>query len=143
MRWIPIADVVAVRTDLNRRVGDRAADLSPASPPQGRPELRQAVRPVDLERGPEAIGVPASVPGLTPQEVRVTVGAGILTLDAAPAQEAERPRGTIVRRERFSGRLHRQVALGDGLPSDQARASVDHGVLTVTDPLSPVVPAGT
>jgi HSP20 family protein len=76
------------------------------------------------------------VPGFNPDEVSVTVDQGILTIDAQHQEEKEKKEKNYIRQERFSGRLYRQIALGQDVKGDEAKATFATGVLTVTVPLA-------
>ncbi|HEY2702627.1 MAG TPA: Hsp20/alpha crystallin family protein, partial [Candidatus Dormibacteraeota bacterium] len=103
-----------------------------------------------VERTDDALIVRASVPGFDPDEVTVTVDQGVLTIEAQHQQEDEKREQNFVRRERFVGRMYRQIALPQEVKGDQTRAEFSNGVLTVTIPLEqkseprriPVQPAG-
>jgi HSP20 family protein len=60
----------------------------------------------------------------------------VLTIEAQHRQQAEQKERNWIRHERFSGRLYRQIALGEGLVGEEAQASFQNGVLTVTLPLT-------
>jgi HSP20 family protein len=91
--------------------------------------------PIDVKRGDSAVTVEASVPGFKPEEVNVTVDAGILTISAQRDTNEETEDSGYLRQERYVGSLYRQIALGDGVDGDNAKADFKNGVLTVTVPL--------
>jgi HSP20 family protein len=91
--------------------------------------------PIDVKRGDSAVTVEASVPGFKPEEVNVTVEAGILTISAQRDTNEETEDSGYLRQERYVGSLYRQIALGDGVDGDNAKADFKNGVLTVTIPL--------
>jgi HSP20 family protein len=76
------------------------------------------------------------VPGFNPDEVSVTVDQGILTIDAQHREEKEKKENNYVRQERFTDRLYRQIALGQDVKGDEAKATFANGVLTVSVPLA-------
>jgi HSP20 family protein len=91
--------------------------------------------PIDVKRGDSVVTVEASVPGFKPEEVNVTVDAGILTISAQRDTNEETEDSGYLRQERYVGSLYRQIALGDGVDGDNAKADFKNGVLTVTVPL--------
>jgi HSP20 family protein len=91
--------------------------------------------PIDVKRGDSVVTVEASVPGFKPEEVNVTVDAGILTISAQRDTNEETEDSGYLRQERYVGSLYRQIALGDGVDGDNAKADFKNGVLTVTIPL--------
>ncbi len=139
IRWNPMSDLTTLHGELDRLFGDLTEGLGLERLGDGARGARQAFLPVDVERGPDAVVIHASVPGFKPEEVSVTVGDGVLTIEAEHKEESERTERAVVRRERFHGRLFRQVRLSDEVRGDEATARFEQGVLTVTVPLVPVV----
>lgn len=73
------------------------------------------------------------LPGVNPDDVDLTVEAGVLTVTAErPVEETED--ATWLLRERPSGVHRREVRLGDRLDGAKVNATYDNGVLTVTIP---------
>jgi HSP20 family protein len=135
IRWNPTSDLMNLHSEMDRIFNDvwPGFGLTPRGGTNGHPAT--SYLPVDIERTDSAVVVHAPVPGYTPEEVSVTVDNGVLTIDAQHREQGERQERTWIRQERFSGRLYRQIALGEGVNGDQAQASFQHGVLSVTLPL--------
>lgn len=75
----------------------------------------------------------AEAPGVTESDVSLTVADGILTLKATRAARA--PDGyTAKRQERGALMLERSIALPEGVDAGEARAVLEHGILTITLP---------
>ena len=134
IRWNPQSDLVNLHSEMDRLFGELTENLGMRSRPADGGG-RAAFLPVDIERASDAIVIRASVPGFKPDEVNVTVDSGVLTIDAKHEQEQERKEGDVIRRERHSGRLYRQIQLGDGVRSDETSASFENGELVVRVPL--------
>jgi HSP20 family protein len=139
IRWNPSSDLVNLHSEMDRLFNELTEGVrgSHGEGNGGRSDVG-AFLPVDIERTDDSIVIRASVPGFTPDEVNVTVDSGVLTIDARHEEEKEEKdkKGAVLRRERYTGRLYRQIALGDGVKSDTAKATFDNGVLTVTVPLA-------
>lgn len=135
IRWNPTSDLMNLHSEMDRIFNDawQGFGLTPRRGPNGQGQAEYL--PLDIERTDDALVVHAPVPGYTPEEVSVTVDSGVLTIDAEHRSQAEREERRWIRQERFSGRLFRQIALGEGVDGDQARASFQNGVLSVTLPL--------
>jgi HSP20 family protein len=135
IRWNPTSDLMNLHSEMDRIFNDawQGFGLTPRRGPNGQGAAEYL--PLDIERTDDAIVVHAPVPGYTPDEVSVTVDSGVLTIDAEHRDQAERKERSWIRQERFSGRLYRQIGLGEGVDGDQARASFQNGVLSVTLPL--------
>ena len=90
--------------------------------------------PLDLSETPEAFEVRASLPGVAPEDVRVTVHGDTLTIQAEVKGRAGQDGKTWHLRERRAGVSRRTVTLGVLLDADRASADHEHGVLTLTLP---------
>jgi HSP20 family protein len=133
IRWNPSSDLINLHSQMDQLFGE----LSEAwrGPQRGSNVVSAAFLPVDIERTDDAIVIRASVPGFEPDEVDITVENGVLTIDAQHEEEDEQTEGNVLRRERYVGRLYRQIVLGDGVRGEEAEASFDNGELTIRVPL--------
>jgi HSP20 family protein len=95
--------------------------------------------PLDVYRGEDgSYHVEADLPGVEPDSVEVTVEHGALTIraDRTPHYgESEQ----VIAAERPQGSFTRQLALGEGVDSENLTAEYADGVLHVTIPASPKV----
>ena len=93
--------------------------------------------PLDVYRGEDgSYHVEADLPGVDPDSVEVTVEHGALTIraDRTPHYgESEQ----VIAAERPQGSFTRQLALGEGVDSENLTAEYADGVLHVTIPASP------
>ena len=83
----------------------------------------------------------ASVPGIKPEDIEVTIESDILTIkgetDTAEIIEGEEPKDESYRlRERRTGHFYRTLRLPDTLDTDNASTPYENGVLTITLPKS-------
>jgi HSP20 family protein len=135
IRWNPSTDLVNLHSELDRIFSDLTEGLMPSRGQGGRD--MPAFLPVDIERSDTAMTIRASVPGFKPEEVSVTVDNNVLTIDARHEEQREEKEGkNVVRRERFSGRLYRQISLGDGVDTQNVNARFENGELAITVPLT-------
>lgn len=94
---------------------------------------------LDVLETPEVFEIHASVPGLTPEQIDITVlgdgvriaGEGVVA-DTGRVTEESDYRWLV--RERPLGRFDRSVSLPNAIQPDLATATVDNGVLVVTLP---------
>ena len=95
--------------------------------------------PMDVYRGEDgSYHVEADLPGVDPDSIEVTVEHGALTIraDRTPHYgESEQ----IIAAERPQGSFTRQLALGEGVDSENLTAEYTDGVLHVIIPASPKV----
>lgn len=86
---------------------------------------------VDVIQRPEEIVVEASVPGVQPEDIEVTVEDNVLTLRAERKSELEEEKEGYLIRERASGSFYRALRLPDRVNTDKIESFYDNGVLTV------------
>ena len=91
---------------------------------------------IDVYREEDNLVVKASLPGVNPKEVNVSIADQALTISAENTLENEVKEEDYVRRERRHGTFSRSVALPQGLNLGKAEASYENGELTVTIPES-------
>jgi HSP20 family protein len=90
---------------------------------------------IDWKETPEAHVFKADVPGLKKEEVKVEVEDGnVLQISGERNKEQEEKTDTWHRVERSSGKFMRRFRLPENAKTDQIRASMENGVLTVTVP---------
>lgn len=96
---------------------------------------QQSFMPVDVYRWDDKFYLHFDLPGIDPESIDITVERNTLTVTAErnwnPVEDAQ-----VLVRERRMGTITRRFRLGDGLDADQIEAGYDHGVLTLTIPVS-------
>lgn len=132
IRWSPAGDLMNLHSEMDRLFNEL---WSPAAS-RGRDGGVGSALPLDIHTTEKEMVVEASVPGYEPEEVTVTFDNGVLTIEAQRQREDKQEDRNWVRQERYSGRLYRQVQLGEGVDFDRAQASFNNGVLTVRAPLA-------
>ncbi len=73
----------------------------------------------------------AEVPGVSPDDLELTVADGILTLKGCRENPQDVPEERYRRRERATGYWERSIDLPDRVEEDKLRASLNNGVLIV------------
>jgi HSP20 family protein len=96
--------------------------------------LPRAFPALNLYDTPDRFVLAAELPGMTPEELDLSITGDTLTLRG----ERRRPEGisdeSYRRQERVFGRWSRTITLPERVDSAQIQATVDHGVLTVILP---------
>lgn len=100
----------------------------------GNGEMEGWAIPLDVVQEGDNIVVHASLPGVTPSDLNVTIENDVLTIRGQTASESERQEGNYLMRERHTGSFHRSLRLPDTLDVDKAQTNYDHGVLTIAFP---------
>jgi HSP20 family protein len=90
--------------------------------------------PLDVSTTPDELIVEASLPGITPEDVDITVENGTLTITGKTADERRAEEGSYLVQEIRRGAFSRSLTLPNGLEPDKASATFEHGVLTLRIP---------
>ena len=128
-RWEPMRDMMSLRDAMERLIQESFAR------PAGSilPAMRGAV-PLDVIEKGDAFEVRASLPGINPEDVHVTVQDETLTIRGEMSGEQERKEENWILRERRSGSFYRSITLPSPLDADKATARFDQGVLVLNIP---------
>src|SRR5689334_19867904 len=89
---------------------------------------------VDVFETKEGLRIIAELPGVKPDQVKVSVEQGVLTLRGAKDQHAEEQTEAVHRYERSYGMFQRSFQLPSSVDAERIDAKLEHGVLTVTLP---------
>jgi len=95
---------------------------------------RGGIMPMDACEKDGVYTLRFDLPGVSPDDVDLTVEGNLLTVTAERATE-ETEDATWLLRERPAGTHRREVRLGDRLDTAMVNASHENGVLTVTIPM--------
>jgi HSP20 family protein len=90
---------------------------------------------VDADETDNEVRVCAELPGMQVKDVEVLFEDGVLTLRGERKSETEDPERGFS--ERYYGRFERRIGLPAAVQEDQAKATFENGVLTITVPKSP------
>jgi HSP20 family protein len=90
--------------------------------------------PLDIYTTSDALVIEASLPGVAPQDVAISVLGDTLTLTASSSSERSDEGNGYHVRELRRGRFSRTVALPSGLRNDAATATFDNGILKLSFP---------
>ena len=118
-RWEPLVELGELRGRLDRMFG-MADDRMPA---------------IDIVRDDGNLVLRADVPGMKPDEVKIEIEDGILTLSGEHEESKNEKEGDYVRRERSYGAFSRSLALPAGVDPGQVKAETKDGVVEVTIPV--------
>jgi HSP20 family protein len=89
---------------------------------------------LDLKETDSTFIATASLPGFTPEEITVEITGGGVSIRAEHTVEQEERKSTWHLRERRAGTAWRTFTLPIAVRQDDARATLQEGVLTVTIP---------
>ena len=92
------------------------------------------VPPVDIFEDAEGLRIIAEVPGVKPEDVKISLEDNVLTIKGAKQQVAEERTERVHRYERTYGTFKRSFTLPATVDASNVKATYGHGVLTVTLP---------
>lgn len=130
MRWHPWREMRTLREAM-----DELLEESFVQPGQRQIGQRQEQRlrlPLDVYATPEEIVIMSSLPGLTPDEVDITIDGDRLTIRGELRPPLENV--DYLFQERAYGPFSRSLTLNVPVNTDQAEAVFENGVLTLTLP---------
>ena len=90
--------------------------------------------PTDVAVEGDEMIVRASLPGVEPEKIEVTLEDGILTIAGETAAESQERKGDYLIREMRRGKFHRALKLPAYVDGDRAEPKYANGVLTITLP---------
>ncbi|GAB4534503.1 MAG: Hsp20/alpha crystallin family protein [Anaerolineae bacterium] len=132
IRWDPFGEMVSLRDAI-----DRLFEESFVRPLGDRPWLRggpQALA-LDIYETDDNLVVEASLPGIKPDDVEISVVGNSLTIKGETEHEEEKKeKGKYHFRERRYGAFQRTVSLPVEVNADKAEATFENGVLKLSLP---------
>jgi HSP20 family protein len=88
----------------------------------------------DVFEDKEAVKIVAEVPGVRPEDVKLSLENNLLTVRGEKKQQAEERNEQVHRYERSYGTFERTFALPTTVDPERIAAKYEHGILTVTIP---------
>ncbi len=89
---------------------------------------------VDVLEQADAIRISAELPGVKPEDVKISVEANVLTVEGTKQQVAEEQTERVHRYERTYGSFARTFTLPATVDTAKIKAAYDNGVLTIALP---------
>jgi HSP20 family protein len=89
---------------------------------------------VDVQDSKDSIIVKADIPGLSKDEINVTIQNNTLIIRGEKKQEHEEKEKGYVRTERFHGSFYRAIALSTDVDAEKTKAEYKNGTLELTLP---------
>jgi HSP20 family protein len=92
------------------------------------------VPPVDVLEEADAIRIMAELPGVRPEDVKISVEGNVLTVHGTKQQVAEERTERVHRYERTYGSFERTFTLPSTVDAEHIKAGYENGVLAITLP---------
>lgn len=130
-RWEPMREIMTLREAMDRLFDDaftRPISLNNWSMPA-----------IDMYQTDDKVVVKAALPGLSAEDVQISVTGDVLTLKGEFRQDEEVKDATYQLKERRYGSFERSLMLPTDVETDKAKAEFQNGVLTITLPKAEAV----
>jgi HSP20 family protein len=131
IRWDPGHDLMSLRQAM-----EKLFEESVIRPSNFTFEIGGGSIPIDMYQTENNVIVKATLPGIKPEEVDVSVSGDTLTIKAERKEEKETKEKNYVHKENRYGMITRSIILPVDVKADIAEASFDNGVLTLSLPKS-------
>lgn len=128
-RWDPFREAVSLRDAMNSLFQESFVRPSGPSAQNGQQPL-----PLDVSESENEYVVKASMPGVKPEDVQVTIRGDTLSIRGDVSAEEEKQGERWYVRERRCGSFQRSVVLGEPVDAGKAESQYEHGVLTLKLP---------
>lgn len=128
-RWDPFAELRRLEN-----VADRLRSSFTGARTTGDGEVEGWAIPLDVFEEGDKVKVQASMPGVSPENVKVSIEDDVLTIRGETAEEHEVPSERYYMRERRAGAFYRALRLPDTVDQEKITSEYRNGVLTVTLP---------
>ncbi|RMF35037.1 MAG: Hsp20/alpha crystallin family protein [Chloroflexi bacterium] len=133
-RWEPFRELMSLREAM-----DRLFEESFVRPGFGLLAPAAETLAVDMYETDDAIIVKASIPGIKPEDIDVSVTGDTLTIKGEIEEDKEVKEEQYYRRERRYGSFCRNIPLPVAIQADKAEAEFEYGVLTLRLPKAEAV----
>ena len=128
IRYQPASSLSTLQNEINRLFdlnrSFSSTDSSTLSTSQWNPLI-------DIKEDAEKFTVLVDIPGVEPEDIKVTCENNILTIQGERHGEKQTDEGSLSRLERFSGYFYRQFTLPNNIKADAIRAKCKYGVLSL------------
>ena len=134
-RFEPWSFVDLLHRDLNRLAEGRNSSAD------AHQSVADWVPAVDIVEEKERFVLRADVPGVSVDDIDVSMDGGVLTMSGERRTEAREEDAGMQRIERTAGRFFRRFSLPESVDADSITAKCNNGVLEVVIPKTPEVRA--
>ncbi len=131
IRWDPARDLMSLRQAMDKLFAE-----SIVRPSWFTLELGGDNIPVDIYQTENEVIVKATLPGVKPEEVDISVSGETLTIKAEKKEDKEIREKDYIRKENRYGMVSRSVTLPAQVDADKAEAMFENGVLNLKLPKS-------
>ena len=130
-RWDPFSDMRQMQDTMDR-MWRRMGSTSRAGADNS--EMESWAVPLDVTQKGETTVIRASMPGVSPDDLEVSIEDNVLTIKGQTASEHQDESETYLMRERRTGSFYRALRLPDSVDAEGVEPRYENGVLTITVP---------
>ncbi len=127
IRWEPFRELLSMRDWMDRVFEDAFTRID-------RPLGFLGMPSVDLYQTDDDVIVKATLPGVKPEDINISVTGDVLNIRGEVKEEQVKEGASYHLRERRFGPFSRSLPLPTGVVADKAKAEFENGVLTLTLP---------
>ncbi len=131
-RWDPFREMAELRATMDRLLNE-TRNMPAAS------EDTIWMLPLDVSENEDGFIVKASIPGVNPEDIDISLTDNVLTIKAEIREEKEIEDAKYHLKERRFGTFSRAITLPTTVDADKVEAVYENGVLTLTIPKAEAV----
>ena len=131
VRWEPFREMVSLRQVMDSLFEDSMVHPARLWTGNGRGEFK-----IDMYQTEDNVVVKASLPGIKPEEVDISVTGDVVTIRGEHKEEPGIKAEAYLRKEQCYGSFCRAITVPVDVKSDKAEAVFENGILTLTLPKS-------
>ena len=131
VRWSPFREMVDMQRRLDRIFDDMGRNLPESDWTEAGNWLA-----LDVHETADAFTVETDLPGVSPENINVSVHENTLTISAETKREEKQEKDNRIISERRYGTFHRSIRLPNTVNADKVEANFENGVLHLTLPKS-------
>ncbi len=125
-RWNPRRSLVSLPNEIDRFFGDMGLGFE---------NFDKVWNPnIDISESEEVFEVVAEIPGMSKEDIKISIKENVLTLTGEKKQEEKTDKKNFHRAERMYGQFQRSFQLPNTVKSDDIKAKYENGVLNITIP---------
>ncbi len=136
-RWEPVHEFLSLRDAMDKLFDEMITQPGGISP------LGQIAPALDMYQTANEIVIKASLPGLSAEDIDISIAGDVLTIKGEMQKEIEDSKATYHIRERRWGSFTRSINLPVPVVADKAKAEFENGVLNLILPKAEEVRAKT
>ena len=130
VRWEPFRSLTSLREAMDRLFEESVLWPSVVSGAS----IRIGLPPMDIYQTENDVVVKAAIPGVRPEDIDIKLTGNMLTISGERKVEREVEEESYLVHEMAAGSFRREVMLPIDVKADQAQATFENGILTITIP---------